>query len=41
MRSLRADQNANWGVVAQVLAIIRAAGVTNVGLVLEPEEVVK
>jgi biopolymer transport protein TolR len=38
---VRADRTASWGIVAQVLSIIRAAGVTNVGLVLEPEEVVK
>ena len=36
---VRADQSANWGVVAQVLAVIKAAGVTNVGLVTEPEDV--
>jgi biopolymer transport protein TolR len=38
---LRADQAVNYGTVAQVLAIIRAAGVTNLGFVTEPEEVVK
>ena len=38
---LRADQNINYGVVAQVLAIIQAAGVTNLGFVTEPEKVVK
>ena len=38
---LRADQGINYGVVAQVLAIIQAAGVTNLGFVTEPEEVVK
>ncbi len=38
---LRADQNINYGVVAQVLSIIRAAGVTDLGFVTEPEEVVK
>jgi biopolymer transport protein TolR len=38
---LRADENVNYGTVAQVLAIIRAAGVTNLGFVTEPEEVVK
>jgi len=38
---LRADQNINYGIVAQVLAIIQAAGVTNLGFVTEPEEVVK
>jgi biopolymer transport protein TolR len=38
---LRADQSVNYGTVAQVLAIIQAAGVTNLGFVTEPEEVVK
>ena len=38
---VRADQDVNYGLVVQVLAIIRGAGVTNVGLVAVPEEVVK
>jgi biopolymer transport protein ExbD/biopolymer transport protein TolR len=38
---LRADENVNYGTVAQVLAIIQAAGVTNLGFVTQPEEVVK
>ena len=38
---LRADQNINYGLVAQVLSIIQGAGVTNLGFVTEPEEVVK
>jgi biopolymer transport protein ExbD/biopolymer transport protein TolR len=38
---LRADQNVSYGIVAQVLSIIQAAGVTNLGFVTEPEEVVK
>ena len=38
---LRADQNVNYGIVAQVLSIIQGAGVTNLGFVTEPEEVVK
>ena len=38
---LRADKSVNYGIVAQVLAIIQAAGVTNLGFVTEPEEVVK
>jgi biopolymer transport protein TolR len=38
---LRADQDVNYGTVAQVLAIIQAAGVTNLGFVTEPEKVVK
>ena len=36
---VRADQAAAYGVVAQVLAVIQAAGITNVGLVLEPDEI--
>ena len=35
---LRADQRVPYGSVVQVLAVIRAAGVTDVGLVAEPEE---
>ena len=38
---LRADHNVNYGIVVQVMAIIQAAGITNVGIVTEPEEVVK
>ncbi|HEV8411183.1 MAG TPA: biopolymer transporter ExbD [Gemmatimonadaceae bacterium] len=38
---LRADQNVSYGIVAQVLSIIQGAGVTNLGFVTEPEEVVK
>jgi biopolymer transport protein TolR len=38
---LRADQNVSYGIVAQVLAIIQAAGVTNLGFVTDPEDVVK
>ena len=38
---VRADRNVNYGIVVQVMAIMQAAGVTNVGLVLEPEEVVR
>jgi len=36
---LRADKGVGYGVVAQILAIMNAAGVTNVGLVTEPEEI--
>jgi biopolymer transport protein TolR len=36
---LRADQGVPYGTVVQVLAIMRASGVANVGLVAEPEEV--
>ena len=36
---LRADQNANYGTVARVLAVMRTAGVGDVGLVTEPEEI--
>ena len=34
---LRGDAGVPYGVVAQVLAIMRAAGVPDVGLVMEPE----
>jgi biopolymer transport protein TolR len=36
---LRADQGVNYGLVAQLLAILNNAGITNVGLVTEPEEI--
>lgn len=36
---LRADKNIPYGMVAQVMGEIRAAGVTNLGLVTEPEPV--
>ncbi|HEY4216943.1 MAG TPA: biopolymer transporter ExbD [Gemmatimonadaceae bacterium] len=36
---LQADKNVPYGTVAQLLAIIRANGVSNVGLVTEPEEI--
>ena len=36
---LRADQNVNYGMIAQLLAIMNGAGITNVGLVTEPEEI--
>ena len=36
---LRADQNANYGLVVRVLAVMRTAGVSDVGLVTEPEEI--
>ena len=36
---LRADQNVNYGTIAQLLAIMNGAGITNVGLVTEPEEI--
>lgn len=35
---IRSDESARAGVLLQVLAAVRAAGVTNVGLVVEPEE---
>lgn len=38
---VRADRNVPYGRVVVVLAIIRAAGVTNTGLVAEPEDVSK
>jgi len=34
---LRADTNVGYGLVVQVLAVMRAAGVGDVGLVTEPE----
>lgn len=36
---LRADQGVNYGLVVQLLAILNNAGITNVGLVTEPEEI--
>ena len=36
---LRADRNVPYGIVAQLFAIMAAQGVTNVGLVTEPEEI--
>ena len=36
---LRADQGVNYGLIVQLLAILNKAGITNVGLVTEPEEV--
>jgi biopolymer transport protein TolR len=36
---LRADASVNYGTVVRVLAIMRAAGVGDVGLVTEPEEI--
>jgi biopolymer transport protein TolR len=36
---LRADQDVGYGLVARVLSVMRAAGVGDVGLVTEPEEI--
>lgn len=36
---LRADKSVGYGIVAQLLAIMNADGVNNVGLVTEPEEI--
>jgi biopolymer transport protein ExbD/biopolymer transport protein TolR len=36
---LRADQGVSYGIVVQLLAILNNAGITNVGLVTEPEEI--
>ena len=36
---LRADQNVNYGLVVRVLAVMRASGAGDVGLVTEPEEI--
>ena len=38
---LRADQGVSYGRVVEVLAIMRAAGVGNIGLVAEPEDVTR
>ena len=38
---LRADQGVNYGRVVEVLAIMRGAGVGNIGLVAEPEDVTR
>jgi biopolymer transport protein ExbD/biopolymer transport protein TolR len=38
---LRADQGVPYGRVVEVLAIMRGAGVGNIGLVAEPEDVAK
>jgi biopolymer transport protein TolR len=35
---LRADKSVPWDVVAQVMAAMYAAGVTNVGIMTQPEE---
>ena len=35
---LRADQGVSYGTVVRVLAVMRASGATNVGLVAEPED---
>jgi biopolymer transport protein TolR len=36
---LRGDKGVDYGTIAQVLAIMIANGITNVGLVTEPEEI--
>ena len=36
---LRADASVNYGIVVRVLAVMRTAGVGDVGLVTEPEEI--
>ena len=36
---LRADKGVDYGTVAQVMAILNVNGITNVGLVTEPEEI--
>ena len=38
---LRGDRNVPYGMMAQLLAIINADGVSNVGLVTEPEDITK
>lgn len=37
--TVQADERADWGMVARVFAVVRNAGVTNVGIVTEPESV--
>ncbi len=36
---LRADASVNYGIVVQVMAVMRSAGVGDLGLVAEPEEI--
>jgi biopolymer transport protein ExbD len=36
---LRADKSVDYGTVVQLMAIMNASGVTNIGLVTEPDEV--
>jgi biopolymer transport protein TolR len=36
---LRADKDVPYGIIAQLMAIMNASGVSNVGLVTEPEEI--
>lgn len=36
---LRADKTVGYGIVAQLLAILNTNGISNVGLVTEPEEI--
>lgn len=38
---IRGDSSAPYGVIAQVLDIVRNAGVTNVALVTEPEDIIR
>jgi biopolymer transport protein TolR len=38
---LRGDQRGEFGQVVRVLAIMRAAGVGNIGMVAEPEDIVR
>jgi len=36
---LRADRSVGYGIIAQLLAVMNANGITNVGLVTEPEDI--
>ena len=36
---LRADKSVDWGLIAQVMAAMNAAGVTDVGLITQAEEI--
>ena len=38
---LRADKDIPYGVVARIMGEVRKAGITNLGLVTEPEQVTK
>jgi biopolymer transport protein ExbD len=35
--ALRADEDARWGDPARVMAIMNKAGITDIGIIMEPE----
>ena len=37
----RGDERVQYGIVVRILAVIRSAGVTNLGMVAEPERVIR